>query len=389
MKALHSMGRSILMIFSMVLTLNCSGSAATDETADPIKFYVGSSDGSLEYSIFLCELNPGNGQFSVIDSFAGAKGPSYLAISPKNKFLYTINGEISDPAQNHMTVSSFAIDPQDLSLKLLNSQSSEGLGPCHIHCSSDGKYIFTANYSSGHSAAFPIAKDGSIKQASSIVIGEGSGPVESRQKGPHAHMVSLDPQGNFLLVPDLGIDKVLVYDFEKESGILTSNPNQPFLHLDPGSGPRHLVFHPNGKFVYVANEINSTVTACSYDGEKGVLTSLHSVSTVSESYTGSKYPAAIRIDLEGKFVYVSTRGERNSITVFKVDEDGRIFRIQVQEVTNWPREFNIDPSGSYLMVAGERSDVIELYQIDRETGKLSKTESKLALPSPACILYID
>ena len=288
-----------------------------------------------------------------------------------------------------MSVSSFRIDPDKLDLKFLNTQSSRGSGPCHICCSSSGDYVFVANYSSGHSTALAVKEDGSIGSATSVVRGEGDGPVTNRQKAPHAHMVSLDPENKFLLVPDLGSDKVLIYQFDKESGVLTPNPEQAFLKMDPGAGPRHLVFHPEGEFVYVVNELSSTVTACSYDPGKGVLTKLHSVSTVAEDHVGAKYPGAIRISKDGRFVYASTRGEHSKVSVFQVEEDGRIFRTQVVEVTHWPREFNLDPSGNYLMVAGEKSDEIELYKIDKVTGKMTPTGSKFGVPSPACILYID
>jgi len=380
----------VWILLIVVMTFSSQGTGSSSNSfEDPIKFYVGSSDGSLEHSIFLCEFDAESGNFYVLDSFAGAKGPSYLALSPGNDFLYTINEEISDPASKQRTVSSYSIDSDNLSLKFMNSQSSQGSGPCHICCSKDGNYIFAANYSSGHSSAFPVQEDGSIGNATSVVIGEGNGPVESRQNGPHAHMVALDPGNRFLLVPDLGTDKVLIYQFDENSGTLTPNPEQPFLKMDPGSGPRHLVFHPGGEFVYVVNELNSTVTACRYDEKRGVLTKLQSVSTVSEDHVGSKYPAAIRISSDGKFVYASTRGEHSKISVFQVEDDGRIIRTQVVEVTHWPREFNLDPSGKYLMVAGEKSDEIELYYINKATGKLNPTESKLTLPSPACILYID
>jgi len=377
----------IATFFAMISS--CGGTDNKASNNEPVKFYVGSSDRGLEHSIFLCELNPESGEFAVLDSFAGATGPSYLAFSPGKEFLYTINAEISDAASGHRSVSSFKVDSESYSLSFLNSQSSEGAGPCHVSCSNDGDHIFIANYNSGHSTAFPIADDGSIVKASSVVMGSGNGPVESRQKGPHAHMASLDPENNFLLVPDLGSDRILVYAFDKKQGKLTPNPEQAYLQMEAGSGPRHLVFHPGGKFVYVVSELNSTVTACSYDGEKGRLTALHTVSTVSESHEGSKYPAAIRIDREGSFLYASTRGEHSKISTFKVEEDGRIYRIQEVEVTNWPRDFNIVTSGNFLLAAGEKSGVIELYHIDRETGKLDQANSELLLPAPGCILFLD
>jgi 6-phosphogluconolactonase len=171
---------------------------------------------------------------------------------------------------------------------------------------------------------------------------------------------------------------------------LTPNANQAFLKLDPGSGPRHLVFHPNGEFAYVVSELNSTVTACSYDGSNGVLKALNTVSTVPESHPGSKYPAAIRIHPNGAFVYASTRGDESSIAVYQVEESGGIHRIQVtKDVPAWPRDFNIDPSGKFLIVAGERSNEIELFSIDSRNGEISSMNSKIELPAPGCVLYIE
>ncbi|MCK5136408.1 MAG: lactonase family protein [Bacteroidales bacterium] len=387
MRILKTFYSSTFILLSALLVINCTGST---EDTDNIKFYVGSSDGSLEYSIFLCELDLRSSQFVVIDSFAGARGPSYLAFSPDRKYLYAINNEVSDPATNHKTVSSFKVDQDNNKLELMNSQSSEGAGPCHVHCSKEGTFLFTANYTSGNVVAFPISENGMIQQASSAVQSTGSGPVESRQKGPHTHYVSLDPEENYLLSPDLGSDKVLVYKFDHDSGILTPNPEQNFFKLKPGSGPRHLAFHPTGKFVYVVNELNSTLTACSYDMDNGILTALNTESTEADSYTGSKYPAAVRMHPNGKYVYASTRGDFSSIAVFRVENDGAATRIQVvKDVPEWPRDFNIEPDGSFLLVAGQRSDEIQLYRIDRKTGLLTSTEHTINVPAPACILFID
>ncbi len=379
--------RSILILLPGLLVCNCSCGSGEQEK---INFYVGSSNGSLEHSIFLCELDPGTSQLTVIDSFPGARGPSYLTISGDKKYLYTINREVSDPAANQNTVTSFRINPENHSLELMNSQSSEGAGPCHVHCSRKGTFLFTANYTSGSVAAFPLTGKGEIQPASSVALSSGSGPVEGRQEGPHTHYVSLDPDENYLLSPDLGSDKVLVYEFDHDSGILTPNPEQPFINLAPGSGPRHLVFHPTGEFLYVVNELDATVTACSFNDKNGTLTKLNTVGTLPDSYSGSKYPAAIRIDPEGNFLYASTRGERGSIAVFRVEDNGRIHRIQVvEEVPAWPRDFNIEPEGNYLLVAGERSDKIQLFLIDQETGLLTATDHILSVPAPGCILFID
>ena len=378
--------KSGIMLLSALTLFSCSG---TSQQTESIKFYVGSS-GNQEHSIFLIELDAELQKFVVLDSFSGAVGASYLAPSPDFKVLYAINQEISDGDQKHASVSSFAVDPETLGLKFINSQSSQGRGICHIHCSQEGNYIFAANYSSGHASALPVGEYGQIGQATAVAIGEGSGPVENRQEGPHAHQVMLDPSQNFLLVPDLGTDKVMIYAFDYPSGTLSPNPVQPFFNLAPGAGPRHLAFHPGGNYLYVVNELNSTLTACLWDPLEGKLVELNTESTVEDSHEGMKYPAAVRVHPSGNYVYASTRGENSCITVFRIDKDGSVSRVQVMEqVPFWPRDFNVDPSGRYLISAGERSNDIRLYNIDQDSGLLSETDASLELTAPCCIVYIQ
>jgi len=384
MKTFTSLFKIFLLTLTVMLLSSCDESPAQGKR---LKFYVGSSDGTLSHSIFLCELDPAAGTFAVVDSFAGARGASYLDLSPGQKYLFAINQEQWEETRNS-TVTSFAIEAGTLTL--VNSQSSEGSGICHIHCSLNGGYIFAANYGSGHASAFPVGENGEISPASSVVIGEGSGPDERRQGGPHAHQVMLDPGQNFLLVPDLGTDKIMIYAFDAAKGELSPNPSQPAFSLPPGSGPRHLAFHPGGEFLYIVSELNSTITACSYDGSDGTMTLLNTESTVADTHEGMKYPAAVRVHPNGKYVYASTRGENSCISAFEIREDGRVSRIQVMEqVPNWPRDFNLDPSGKLMLVAGERSHDIRLYRVDPLTGLLSETNAGLELPAPANILFAD
>jgi 6-phosphogluconolactonase len=381
-----------LLLKICLVTLTSMVSAGCDkpaERAQPIKFFVGSSNGNLSHSIILCELDPASEAFSVLDSFAGARGASYLDLDPERKFLYAINQERWEQTGNS-SVSSFAVEPGTLALEAINSQSSQGSGICHVHCSRAGGHIFVANYGSGHATALPVNESGEIQAASSVVIGEGTGPNERRQEGPHAHQVMLDPGQNFLLVPDLGTDKVMIYVFDAASGSLTPNPSQASFSLPPGSGPRHLAFHPDGSFLYIVNELNSTITACSFNGSDGTMSLLNTEGTVEADHEGMKYPAAVRVHPSGKFVYASTRGENSCISTFEIGEDGRVSRIQVMEqVPNWPRDFNLDPSGRLMLVAGERSDEIKLYRVDPQSGLLSHTSAVLELPAPANVLFVD
>jgi 6-phosphogluconolactonase len=387
MKKINLLIKTSLVALLTMALLSC---AETIEPAETIKFYVGSSKGDLSHSIYLCELDPVKETIVLLDSFAGAKGGSYLDLSPEGLYLYAINQEKWSEDSQHNTVTSFAIEPVSLGLKLINSQSSEGSGICHIHCSALGNYIFAANYGSGHATALPVNGNGEIAQASSVVIGEGSGPVERRQQGPHAHQVMLDPGQNFLLVPDLGTDNVFIYAFDSNSGVLTPNPVQAYFELAPGSGPRHLAFHPDGSSLYIVSELNSTITACAYNSTEGSISEINTLSTVEELHEGMKYPAAVRVHPNGKYVYASTRGENSCISTFEINKDGSLTRIQVMEhVPNWPRDFNLDPSGEIMLVAGERSDDIRLYLIDTETGFLAETDSRVQVPAPASILFIQ
>jgi len=379
----------VLILGLLLIQLTACGGQGNPGSSDPLRFYVGSG-GNLEYSIFLCELDPVAGVFSVVDSFAGASGSGYLDLSPDGTTLYATSRDKADGEEGHNSVTAFTVNQSDFSLTLLNSQSSQGRGNCHVQVSPKGDYLFAANYSSGHATALPLEADGRVAPASSVVRGEGSGPVESRQKGPHAHQVMMDPEGKFLLVPDLGTDKVMNYILDAKSGELTPNPDQPWLSMEPGSGPRHLVFHPSGEFVFILSELNSTITACRFNSTTGVLSIINSASIVKDDFTGAKQAAAIRIHPNGKYLYASNRDDVSSVAVLGIDEQGEINRLQVVDnVPYWPRDFNITPDGNHLLVAGGRANEIGLYIVDPATGLLTGTETKVNLPGPICTEFIE
>ena len=382
------------LLLPAFLLLACTGSGpkknrqeTVSSSAKPIRFLVGSSDRQREHSIYLCELDPANPEFTLIDSFQGASGPSYLAVNQEGTRLYAIDNTVSDPETGEHSVTSFRIERDPFLLEVLNRRSSMGRGPCHLSLNSEGTYLFVANYSSGHTAAYPIGEDGGIMEASAVVRGNGSGPVESRQRSPHAHQAVLDPLERYLLVPDLGADRVFIYEFNRELGSLEKNPLQEGFPLEPGSGPRHLDFHPSGDLVFIVNELNSTVTSCRYDRSAGILTGVETLSTVGPD-TEPGYPAAIRSHPSGNALYASTRDDLSTLAVFHSDEEGWLTRQQVITVPYWPRDFNMDPSGRWMLVAGERSGEIRLYGIDGESGELTDTGISTTLPSPGCILFL-
>jgi 6-phosphogluconolactonase len=353
-------------------------------------FYAGSGSGRQVYSIFFCEFDPSGAAITVLDSFAGATGSGYLDLSPDGSSLYATSTAPVPGDPDHNSVTAFRVSREDHSLQLLNHQSSQGSGPCHLKVSPAGDFLFVANYNSGQAAVLPIAGDGSIKEASDVVRGEGNGPVKGRQEGPHMHQVMTDPSGKYLLVPDLGTDKVMNYVLDHETGTLTPNPEQPFLAMVPGAGPRHLAFHPSGKYVYIVSELNATVTACSFNPETGVLSVINSAGTVEDDFTGKRQSAAARVHPGGRFVYASNRDDESNLAVFSVEADGGLSRIQiVKDIPYWPRDFNLTPDGKYLLVEGERANVVEVFQVDAVTGRLSKTGIRASLPSPTHILFTD
>jgi 6-phosphogluconolactonase len=376
----------LIAILLPLITLACSSGS----TPEKILFYVGSSDGSLERSIFLCELDYPTGQVTIVDSFPGSKASSYLALSPDNDFLYAIDGTQSDPEKKHSSVTSFQVTDGDGRLKMMNRQSSEGRGPCHISCHPDGSFIFVANYSEGNIAAYMLGDDGSISPASDIIQHTGSGPGK-RQTKAYAHHITADPSSNYILATDLGADKVFIYKLDQESGKLSPNPEQEFFKTEPGAGPRHLAFHPTKPYLYIVNELNGTTVSCHYDGQSGKIKEINTQSNLpEEANIADNYPAAVRVHPDGSYVYASNRVGDNSISVFRIGGSGEIERIQVmEEVPAHPRDFNIDPSGKFLLVAGQQGNAIEIFRIDGDTGKLNRIGQKIQMQAPACILFID
>ena len=378
---------SALSIIFLIILQGCIESGKGKENQ---LFYVGSSDARTDHSIFLCQLDYGTNIISVIDSFPGSRGSSYLALSPDQKFLYAIDKRIWDSSSREQMVSAYRVHPDSYMLEYLNSQSSRGSGPCHIHCNSDRSYIFAANYNSGSVAVFPLSDKGEILPASDLYVSTGSGPDTMRQNSAHTHYVAMDPDENYLLSPDLGTDRVLVFRFDKPSGKLIPNSPQPYFASAPGAGPRHLAFHPDGKHFYVVNELNGTLNACSFDKGSGRISEINTLSTLPEGHKGANKSAAVRVHPGGKFVYASNRGRVSSIAVFRIDSDGSIQPVQIfDDIPGWPRDFNIDPRGKFLLAAGEHENQVEVFNIDQATGKISSTGERISIRSPGNIIFVE
>lgn len=373
-----------------LLGIMVSASNAAETPSGKQRVYFGTYTGKVSKGIYRSELDLATGKLSPPVLAGEAASPSFLAIAPNEKFLYSV-GEISDfGGKKAGAVNAFAIDAATGNLKLLNQQSSVGAGPCHVVVDREGKNVLVANYGGGSAAVLPIQADGKIGEASSFVQHKGTSVDKSRQEAPHAHSINVDAKNRFAFVADLGLDTVQVYRFDSAKGTIT--PNDPAAaKVAPGSGPRHFAFHPSGKFAYVINEMSLTVTAFQYDADKGNLTSFQTITTLPEGVTDRKgmSTAEVVVHPSGKFLYGSNRGH-HSIAAFAIDQPtGKLTAIGHQgQGIKTPRNFNIDPTGNYLLVANQDGDSVVVFKVDQATGKLEPTGNSIEVPMPVCVKFL-
>ncbi len=377
---------------SLVGMLVVRGAAAETQTAPAgtCLVYVGTYTGEKSQGIYAYRLDVASGQCAPLGLAAKLVSPSFLAVHPNRKFLYAVN-EIDDLDKKPTGgVSAMAIDAATGKLKLLNQQSSQGAGPCHLVVDRSGHTVLVANYGGGSVAALPIGPDGRLGPATSAIQHQGHGIIPDRQKEPHAHSINIDLANRFAVAADLGLDKVLVYRLDPANSKLTPN-DPPWATVSPGSGPRHFAFHPGGKFAYVINEIACTITAFAYDAQRGQLSERQTISTLPEGVTVKpEYSTAeVQVHPSGKFVYGSNRGH-DSITAFAVDADKGTLRWVDNQSTQGktPRGFGIDPTGQFLLAANQDSHTIVVFRIDAATGRLSATGQTLEVGSPVCVKFV-
>jgi 6-phosphogluconolactonase len=339
--------------------------------------------------IYVYRYNADSGQLTSLGVAAETENPSYLAVDPTHKFLYAVNELEEYQGAKSGAVTAFAIDHKTGKLSKLNEVASRGEDPCYISLDKIGKYVLVANYTSGNIAVFPVQKDGSLGEASAFVQHHGTGPNKERQEGPHAHFIRTTTDNRFAIVSDLGLDKLLVYRFDPSNGSLTPN-DPPAGDLPPGEGPRHVALAPNNKFAYSVNELKSTVTAFSFDSAKGVLKRFQTISTLPKDFTGQNDTAEIHVSPNGKFVYASNRGH-DSIAQFSIDaKTGQLALVHhfaIQGKT--PRDFELDPTGTHLLVAGQDSNNIVVFRLDPATGReMLKTDDIVQVPSPVGLTFV-
>lgn len=350
--------------------------------------YVGTSTGGGSLGIYRFTFFATTGQAAGVEFAAEAANPTFLSVHPGRRFLYAVNAVGEFQGQKSGAVSAFGLDPASGELSLLNQQPSGGAGPCHVTLDAAGRHALVANYGGGSVASLPIGDDGTLKPPVSVIQHHGSSVNPRRQEGPHAHSINLDADNRFAFAADLGVDEVRVYRFDAGTGSLS--PHEPAAaRLAPGAGPRHLAFHPSGRFAYVINELDSTLTAFSYDRVAGRLSALQTVNTLPAEFAGENYPSEVAVHPTGSFVYGSNRGH-DSIAFFAVDPGTGALRPSGHAPSGGrcPRHFAIDPSGGWMIVGNQNSDNVVLFRIDVETGALLPTGQELDAPAPICFRFV-
>jgi 6-phosphogluconolactonase len=352
--------------------------------------YFGTYTNALSQGIFVSKLDADSGKFSPPELAAATPSPCFVTLSPDGKHLYTSDSVRVFDGQNVGSVSAFAVDRASGKLTLLNRKSSGGVGPCHVSVDASGKVLLTANYGDGTVKSFRLEPDGSIGADGPVLQHHGSSVNTNRQLSAHAHFITTDPGNHFALACDLGMDKVMIYRLNTAEGTLAPNDISSG-SVPPGSGSRHLAFSKDGKFAYVINEMGCSVTTFAWDGKKGALTPLETISALPShsplqvSYTG----AEILVHPTGKYVYGTVRGH-NSVSVFSAEKKtGRLTLIQnVPCGGNFPRGLGIDPTGHWLVAGNQKSDNAAVFAIDAKTGKLTPTGQSLTIGSPVDVKFV-
>jgi 6-phosphogluconolactonase len=335
-----------------------------------------SGDGA---GIYRADLNEETGELGVPVLAGPAQSPSFLAIHPMMPRLYAVS-EVGEGL-----VTSFAIEA-DGSLRSMGVQSTRGAGPCHVCVDPSGGAAVVANYGGGSSASYPVLADGSLGPVASFIPHSGSGPNPERQKGPHAHCAMTDPAGHRAFVADLGADRIFIFQLDSGSGEMV--PNDPAAVLTPaGGGPRHLAFHPKGKFAYANLEMTSEITHLSYNGETGEMRVLETLSTLPPDFDKPNSTAETLVHPGGDFVYVSNRGH-HSIAAFRIGQNGRLSPIgHYPTGGEVPRGFGITPDGRFLVVGNQKSGNVVVLRIHPESGALEPTGFGAKMPSPVCVRF--
>ena len=385
-------GRCVVAGLALAVLLGGQAVAEAAElaakTPRTVRVYVGTYTSGASKGIYQFTFDTKKGTAGEVTLAAESPNPSFVAIHPGGRFLYAVNETSKwEGRENSGGVSAFSINADTGALELMNQQASRGAAPCHLVVDSAGKNVLVANYFGGSVIALPIYEDGCLAEASAFVQHKGSSLLKPRQAVPHAHSINIDPSGRFAVVADLGMDQVLVYRFDTGKGSLTAHdPRGP--RVKPGAGPRHFSFHPNGRFGYVINEINLTVTVFGWESKTGTLKEIQTISTLppGEKVGKGMSTAEVRVGVKGRFLFGSNRGH-NTIVSFAIHpKTGRLSYVGNYDTGGkTPRNFGLDPGGRFLLAENQGSGTIHVLKINRKSGELKPTGTVIKVPAPVCV----
>jgi 6-phosphogluconolactonase len=356
---------------------------AQSKTPKMFDLLIGSYTSNGSDGIYVYRFYTEKGRLAYLNRTSGVDNPSYLCVAKNGKFVYSVN-ETGDDRKG--SVSAFSFEPKVGTITLLNKQVS-GAGPCYISVDKDHKHVFAANYAGGNLYVFPVSKDGSLNQASQIIQDQGHGPDKARQDKPHVHIATLSPDEKHLLYSDLGTDRVNIYRYKSSQAQPLTPADPAFLSVAPGDGPRHIDFSPNRKQMYVITEMGGNVYA--YDYNNGKPKQIQSITMLPDGYNKQVGGADIHVSPDGLFLYTTNRGDANEIITYAINQEtGMLTFIDRQSTRgNHPRNFVIDPTGNYLLVANQKSNSIVIFKVNRTTGKLTYLSTNSDINSPSCLKF--
>ncbi len=346
---------------------------------------VGTYTNTGSKGIYVYNFNAQSGKATLVSNSDSVTNPSYLILSNNKKFIYAVNETNgNDPGK----VSAFSFDKKTGAIKLINTVLSGGDDPCYVSMSNDGKWLAVANYTSGSLSVFPVNSNGSIQPYTQLIQDTGRSINKERQEKAHVHEAVFSPDNKYLFTPDLGTDKLMIYQFHASQQKPLQATNPAFVELTSGNGPRHIVFHPNKKFAYVVSELSGTVTAYNY--ANGKLKQFQEIITHPKSFKGNFGSAEVMISKDGKFLYASNRGDENTITIFSINTlTGKLTLKGYQPVKGTaPRNFIIDPTGKYLLVANQNTDNIVIFKRNTVTGLLDDKTEEIKVLKPVCLQMV-
>ncbi len=372
---------SLFPLFTLVSSMVTSPAQETSVQA-PLVFISAFATGD-HGAIHAYQLDPKTGILKLAQRTTDVQNPFFIALSPDGKFLYSIHAK-QFSGKEHEQVAAYELVGRSGALKLLNRQSTRGTASCYLQVDATGKTVVVANYTTGSVASLPVRADGSLGEAASFFQHTGSSVNPERQQEPHAHCFVISPDNRFAFAADLGIDQVLGYQLDAKTSKLV--PNQPpFVKTHAGAGPRHLTFHPNGKWVYVICELSNAISVFDYDAKAGVLAEKQTIATLPKAFAGTSHCADLKITPNGRYLYGTNRGH-DSLAAYSIGDDGRLTLLGIEpSLGQGPQNLAITAGGELLLCANMPGNNVAVFHINLQTGGLISAGPPLSMPSPSCI----